>query len=303
MPYAGTSTAATLALNGGTAYPIYRYGVTTRVTTHYPAGSIISMTFRTSYNVSGSTKTNAWICDAYYYTKSNTVPSVQCETAAATAAKTGTCTNYTLTAKSYVHVNIRYTNTYKGAITLNIDSAGAKPVYLNGSATSSSNYSLTAGTYIAYYDGTNFYFRTDGKLTADITGSASYADGAGYADEAASATNSDKLDGQDGSYYLNYNNFTNKPTIPTVNNGTLTIQVNGTSKGTFTANQSSNSTVNITAEALGLSKAMDFLGSTTTAISDGATTNPITVNSVSTTVNAGDVVLYNGYEYVWTGSA
>ena len=37
----------------------------------------------------------------------------------------------------------------------------------------------------------------------------------------------------------------NKPTIPTVNDGTLTIQHNGTTKGTFTANQSTASTVNI----------------------------------------------------------
>lgn len=43
-----------------------------------------------------------------------------------------------------------------------------------------------------------------------------------------------------------YNDLTNKPTIPTVNNGTLTIQKNGTSVGTFTANQSSASTINIT---------------------------------------------------------
>lgn len=38
----------------------------------------------------------------------------------------------------------------------------------------------------------------------------------------------------------------NKPTIPTVNNATLTIQKNGTSVGTFTANASSNVTANIT---------------------------------------------------------
>lgn len=37
-----------------------------------------------------------------------------------------------------------------------------------------------------------------------------------------------------------------KPTIPTVNNATLTIQKNGTSVGTFTANASSNVTANIT---------------------------------------------------------
>lgn len=43
-----------------------------------------------------------------------------------------------------------------------------------------------------------------------------------------------------------YNDLSNKPTIPTVNNATLIIQRNGSQVGTFTANASSNSTVNIT---------------------------------------------------------
>lgn len=43
-----------------------------------------------------------------------------------------------------------------------------------------------------------------------------------------------------------YNDLTNKPTIPTVNNATLTIQKNGTQVKTFTANASSNVTCNIT---------------------------------------------------------
>ena len=38
----------------------------------------------------------------------------------------------------------------------------------------------------------------------------------------------------------------NKPTIPTVNNGTLTIQQNGSNIATFSANASSNATANIT---------------------------------------------------------
>ncbi len=42
-----------------------------------------------------------------------------------------------------------------------------------------------------------------------------------------------------------YNDLSNKPTIPTVNNGQLTIQKNGTNVATFTANQSGNSTANI----------------------------------------------------------
>ena len=42
-----------------------------------------------------------------------------------------------------------------------------------------------------------------------------------------------------------YTDLTDKPTIPTVNNATLTIQKNGTNVSTFTANASSNVTCNI----------------------------------------------------------
>ncbi len=43
-----------------------------------------------------------------------------------------------------------------------------------------------------------------------------------------------------------YDDLTNKPTIPTVNNATLTIQKNSTNVATFTANAASNVTANIT---------------------------------------------------------
>lgn len=43
-----------------------------------------------------------------------------------------------------------------------------------------------------------------------------------------------------------YADLSNKPTIPTVSDGTLTIQQNGTTVGTFTANQSSATTVSLT---------------------------------------------------------
>lgn len=159
------ATTTTLNINSLGAKTVYRQG-TAKLTTHYPVNSVIILAYMADLN------SGCWMVLGDYNSDSNTIPSVQCETAAATAAKVGSCTNHTLTAKSYVHVNIRYTNTAQSALTLNIDSAGAKPIYLNGSATSASNYNLTAGTYIAYYNGTNFYFRTDGKLTADITGAA-----------------------------------------------------------------------------------------------------------------------------------
>lgn len=107
----------------------------------------------------------------------NTIPSASCGTDASTSAKTASCTYYTATSQSFVHVTIRYANTANEALTLNINSQGAKPIYINGTASSTTNYTLPAGTYIVYYDGTNYYFRTDGKLTASITGDAATVGG------------------------------------------------------------------------------------------------------------------------------
>lgn len=45
-----------------------------------------------------------------------------------------------------------------------------------------------------------------------------------------------------------WGSLSGKPTIPPVNNGTLTIQKNGETLGTFTANQSGNSTINISVD-------------------------------------------------------
>lgn len=42
-----------------------------------------------------------------------------------------------------------------------------------------------------------------------------------------------------------YNDLLDRPTIPTVNNGKLTIQKNGATVGSFSANQSGDTTINI----------------------------------------------------------
>ena len=97
---------------------------------------------------------------------SDTVPSAYCTTAAGTAAKTATCTDYALLSKSWIQVIIKTANTSKTALTLSINGKTAKPIYINGSASSTSNYTLPAGSYFVYYDGTNYYFRTDGILLA-----------------------------------------------------------------------------------------------------------------------------------------
>ena len=46
--------------------------------------------------------------------------------------------------------------------------------------------------------------------------------------------------------YYSWSEITSKPTIPSVGNGTITITQNGTSKGSFTVNQSGNTTIALT---------------------------------------------------------
>lgn len=106
-----------------------------------------------------------WVFLAQGVTNSDTYTSAYCSTAGGTAAKAATCSGYALASKSHLHIIMTAANTVKGAITLNVNGKGAKPIYINGSASSASNYTLPAGSYLIYYNGTNYYFRTDGKIT------------------------------------------------------------------------------------------------------------------------------------------
>ncbi len=63
------------------------------------------------------------------------------------------------------------------------------------------------------------------------------------------------------------------------------------------------STQSITLADFGLTNVMHFLGTTTTAISDGASTNPISIGGTNKTAAAGDVVLYGSQEYVFSSDS
>ena len=89
-------------------------------------------------------------------------------------------------------------------------------------------------------------------------------------------------------------NFVQSPTAPTPASGD-----NSTKLAT---------TEFVKTSVAGLSGAMHFRGTTTSAIVDGSTTNPIVIGGSNYTAAAGDVVLKentsgNIFEYVWTGSA
>lgn len=85
-----------------------------------------------------------------------------------------------------------------------------------------------------------------------------------------------------------YDDLTGKPTI---GNGTLTVQANGTSKGTFKANQTGNTTINITASDLGLTDVMHFKG----------VVSSLPTPTVSDSYSNGDVILVGTKEYVRSG--
>lgn len=106
----------------------------------------------------------------------NTIPQGYCDTSSSTRDKVVTCTDYTATANSYIMILMKNANSYStnnSTIRLNINGTGNKTVYINGaSSSSSSNKTLPAGSYLVFYDGTNYYFRTDGKITGNITGDA-----------------------------------------------------------------------------------------------------------------------------------
>lgn len=105
-------------------------------------------------------------------------------------------------------------------------------------------------------------------------------------------TNADSLTA--GSLLVNGNtNFVQSPTAPTPASGDASTKLATTEF--------------VKTSVAGLSGAMHFKGTTTSAIVDGSTTNPIVIDGSNHTAAAGDVVLReitagNIFEYVWTGS-
>lgn len=69
--------------------------------------------------------------------------------------------------------------------------------------------------------------------------------------------------------------------------------------------QDANGKITVTKKNLSLPSILKFIGTTTTALTDGATTNPITIGGNSVTAVSGNVVILSGTdkEFLWTGSA
>lgn len=164
LPYAGTSSAATLNLTlaGGTTTgaKALRRTASSTVTTHFAAGNVIVMIYDGTY----------WKVSAYYDANSNTIPTGHCTTAAGTAAKAATCTYGYRDDANYFPCLFRYANTASNA-TLAISSyaTDALPIYVNGARTTSSN-TFGRGVILFLYYNNAYYCYNDGRLPIVLDG-------------------------------------------------------------------------------------------------------------------------------------
>lgn len=95
-----------------------------------------------------------------------------------------------------------------------------------------------------------------------------------------------------------YSDLTGAPTIPTVYNGTLTIQQNGTTLGTFSANQDTNETINITGGGSAVTLFMyDSVGDLYDASYNYATAQDVLTALGNGKVIVGDIIDYSDSAY------
>ena len=83
-----------------------------------------------------------------------------CTTAAGTAAKVANMLGYVLQSGATFPITFTNANTAASALTLKVNNTTAKSIYINGAASSATNYTLPAGTYLCFYNGTNYYIDT-----------------------------------------------------------------------------------------------------------------------------------------------
>lgn len=149
--------------------------------------------------------------------------------------------NYTLLDGTTGLIPVDRLTVFTGADGTNAGTKGAVPA---PAATDNNKYLKGDGTWSAVE--LDNYVPTSRKvnnkaLSSDITLTASDVGAISTSDTAQTSTITLATVATTG----DYSDLSNKPTIPTVNNATLTIQKNGTTVNTFTANASSNVTANI----------------------------------------------------------
>lgn len=191
---------------------------------------------------------------------------------------------YTDTEGLTIHVKFTHGNTVNNNLQLQIRNGGTSGNYSYSTAHPIANPMIWQDNCIISftYDGTNWVINS----AASASGVTSITPGNGL---------------------INSTNGSNQ-NDPITSTGTISIATGGVTNAML---QNDSITINnreiilgsnsVSLAELGITEVMHFKGTTTTAIGP-TTTATITINGTSYTASAGDVLLYDGKEYVWTGT-
>lgn len=146
------------------------------------------------------------------------------DTGATTAAKTVTCSGFTLETGATIFVKFTNANTYNGTATLNVNSTGAKDIARVGT-TKTTRYYWSAGELVGFtYDGTNWLMIERGTATTTYYGLTKLSSATNSTSTALAATPSavkaaydladSKQDEITSTNKLDYSLVDNTPTIP-----------------------------------------------------------------------------------------
>lgn len=250
-------------------------------------------------------------------------------------------TGFYLTKGVTIRVKFINNNTAIAAPQLNVNGTGAKPIKLYGTTDAGTIDETTgwqAGAVISFtYDGTNWvrdqgyntnttyiikdtYSGTDGNPISGkgVKAAIETLDVSNISGFGASKTLSalSETDGKISASFQNIQITESQVTNLETDLGNKAPTANPTFTGTVTLPAINNNSADTAAatkkyvddKTAGLTGAMHMIGTTSTTLTDGATTATLvakTTNSLSKTTGfvAGDVVLFGDKEFVWTGAA
>lgn len=187
----------------------------------------------------------------------------------------------TLVQGTTIHVKFVYGNSATSNITLAVGSLSAKAVV--------GKFVCGANTIISFTLDENENWVVNDNIDNDTTYTFSEGNtnGAFSVSVNGGSASSVNIHGLGNSAYKGYvENISNNPTSTDLPTAEAVVNYVNTA----------------TSGLAGLTGAMHFKGTTTTAITDGGTENPTIGGTVVTTKEAGDVVLYGHQEFVWNGN-
>ena len=239
MANANTSASAiTMNVNGTGAKTIRWNGTVTSSSTYAMTADTYSCYYDGTYwNMDSAREAysarTASACTGNSSTADTTRGTAYCTTDSATPAKVASMRGYVLQSGATFPITFTKDNTSASALTLSVNSTTAKTIYINGSASSASNYTLPAGTYLCRYNGTNYYIDTGYAVpnarsanTSNVATQADYTRGTAYCSTAGGTQA--KVASMRGFSLANGSAFPITFTQDNSYNGTITLEINST---------------------------------------------------------------------------